>query len=119
MATLKISVTGTDAEGRIAASTVTASVPGAGTAVPPAALQPGVPSGALEPQPPDAPVPPGEPPGVQPAAVPEPAAQQAQIAGLGNATGHQTTETASKFVPPKVTQAVRSVTLSRRTGGFR
>lgn len=49
----------------------------------------------------------------------QPMAQQVQIPGLGNATGHQTTATASQYVPPKVTQAVRAQTLFRRTGGFR
>jgi hypothetical protein len=49
----------------------------------------------------------------------QPLSQTVQIPGLSNATGHQTTETASKFVAPKVTQVVRAQTLVRRTGGFR
>jgi hypothetical protein len=46
-------------------------------------------------------------------------AQPVQIPGLGNATGHQSTATASAFVPPKTTQVVRSQILFLRTGGFR
>ena len=46
-------------------------------------------------------------------------AQPPQIPGFGNATGHQSTATASAFVPPKVTQAVLSQLMFLRTGGFR
>lgn len=44
-------------------------------------------------------------------------AMEAQIPGLGNSTGHK--GAVSDFVPPKVTQAQRSMTLGRFTGGYR
>jgi hypothetical protein len=46
-------------------------------------------------------------------------AQPAQIPGFGNATGHQSTATASAFVPPKATQAQVSIMLLKNTGGLR
>jgi hypothetical protein len=137
MTDLDITVTGTDSDGNTASAQVTVSVLDAATvppveppgfpvqppvAVPPADGTAG-PPWYREP-PPQAPQE-GPPPGpqltamAQQADAPQLLGQPVQIPGLGNATGHQTTETASKAKPVTAPQATTSQILFRRTGGFR
>jgi hypothetical protein len=142
MTILQIDVTGTDADGNVATATVEVEVgaplvpgspspPVAAPASPASPAPPGLPGGQTG----QAPHPRGEGaarassgeegmPAEARAEAAEPearvmAAQQVQIPGLGNATGHKTTDLTNAPRPPVVTQAVRSTTLFRSTGGFR
>jgi hypothetical protein len=132
MSALLIKMTGTGSDGSTV--TVQASV----TDAPPAVVAPGPGRAQLPhdpspetllapPGPADAPQPyyrePEPPPPLPPAIAlsdaPQLMSQPVQIPGFGNASGHQTTATASKAKPVMAPQSVTSQILFSRTGGFR
>jgi hypothetical protein len=135
MTLLQIDITGVDADGNTAIATVEVPVADApavsADVIPPTHVPAPAPPQPVVPTPPPAGAAvPASPEGTEPGTagaqdqrgmamegeMPVLADQPVQIAGLGNATGHQAGTVAKPVV---VTQAVRSTTLFKNTGGFR